>query len=104
MCRILLTDPIFHDEDAARVYFESIRWPDGTSVPALRRPRNQATLVQGKSHRPGMYQCNACKSPFTVTVGSVMEFQPYPASTSGRSPSAFMASSKKGFSAHQLMR
>jgi hypothetical protein len=24
----------------------------------------------GKSHRPGLYQCNACREPFTVTVGT----------------------------------
>jgi hypothetical protein len=23
------TDPIFHDEDKARAYFESVRWPHG---------------------------------------------------------------------------
>ena len=26
---INLTDPIFTDEDKARAYFESIRWPNG---------------------------------------------------------------------------
>ena len=74
-----LTDPIFNDEEAARAYFEVdplARWQ--ADLPALRRC-GQATLVKGKSHRPGMYQCNACQEPFTVTVGSVMEFEPCPA-------------------------
>ncbi len=69
---INLTDPIFTDEDAARKHFEAIRWPNGPACPHC-GVVNEATLVKGKSHRPGMYQCNACRQPFTVTVGSVMD-------------------------------
>jgi transposase-like protein len=98
-----LTDPIFNNEDAARAYFESIRWPDGKPVCPHCGVIDQATLVQGKSHRPGMYQCNACLKPFTVTVGSVMESSHVPLH---KWALAFrlMAASKKGVSAHQLMR
>ena len=98
-----LTDPIFNNEDAARAYFESIRWPDGKPVCPHCGVIDQATLIQGKSHRPGMYQCNACREPFTVTVGSVMESSHIPLH---KWALAFrlMASSKKGVSAHQLMR
>ena len=98
-----LTDPIFHDEDAARGYFEVdplAGWQ--ACLPALRRDRAGDT-VHGQSHRPGMYQCNACREPFTVTVGSVMEFshiQLHKWALAFR----LMASSKKGVSAHQLMR
>ena len=28
-----LTNPIFHDEEAARVYFEGVRWPNGPVCP-----------------------------------------------------------------------
>jgi transposase-like protein len=98
-----LTDPIFNNEDAARVYFESIRWPDGKPICPHCGVIGQATLVKGKSHRPGMYQCNACLKPFTVTVGSVMESSHVPLH---KWALAFrlMAASKKGVSAHQLMR
>ena len=98
-----LTDPIFNNEDAARAYFESIRWPDGKPVCPHCGVIDQATLVKGKSHRHGMYQCNACLKPFTVTVGSVMEFSHVPLH---KWALAFrlMAASKKGVSAHQLMR
>jgi transposase-like protein len=98
-----LTDPIFNNEDAARTYFESIRWPDGKPVCPHCGVIDQATLVKGKSHRPGMYQCNACREPFTVTVGSVMESSHVPLH---KWALAFrlMAASKKGVSAHQLMR
>jgi transposase-like protein len=97
-----LTSPIFNDEDAARAHFEAIRWPKGPVCPHC-GVFNEATLVQGKSHRPGMYQCNACLKPFTVTIGSVMESSHVPLN---KWALAFhlMASSKKGISAHQLMR
>ena len=98
-----LTNPIFNNEDAARAYFESIRWPDGKPICPHCGVVGQGTLVKGKSHRPGMYQCNACLKPFTVTVGSVMESSHVPLH---KWALAFrlMAASKKGVSAHQLMR
>jgi transposase-like protein len=98
-----LTNPIFNNEDAARAYFEAIRWPDGKPICPHCGVIDQATLVKGKSHRPGMYQCNACLKPFTVMIGSVMESSHVPLH---KWALAFrlMASSKKGVSAHQLMR
>jgi transposase-like protein len=98
-----LTNPIFHDDDAARGYFESIRWPGGRPICPHCGVVGETTLVKGKSHRPGMYQCNACLKPFTVTIGSVMESSHVPLH---KWALAFrlMASSKKGVSAHQLMR
>src|SRR5271155_3306696 len=98
-----LTNPIFHDEEAARAYFEAIRWPDGKPVCPHCGVVGETTLVQGKSHRPGMYQCNACLKPFTVTVGSVMESSHVPLHKWALGFRLY-ASSKKGFSAHQLMR
>ena len=98
-----LTDPIFHDEEAARAYFETIRWPDGVASCPHCGVSGENTRVMGKSHRPGLIQCNACLKPFTVTVGSVMESSHVPLH---KWALAFrlMASSKKGVSAHQLMR
>jgi transposase-like protein len=98
-----LTDPIFHNEGAARAYFESVRWPDGKPICPHCGVVGHATRVCGLSHRPGMFQCNSCHEPFTVTVGSVMESSHIPLH---KWALAFrlMASSKKGVSAHQLMR
>ncbi len=98
-----LTDPIFHNEEAARAHFEAIRWPEGKPVCPHCGTVGENTLVKGKSHRPGMYQCNACLKPFTVTVGSVMEASHLPL-TKWALAFHLMASSKKGVSAHQLMR
>jgi transposase-like protein len=98
-----LTNPIFHDEDAARAHFENLRWPGGKPICPHCGIVGETTLVHGKSHRAGMYQCNACLRPFTVTVGSVMESSHLPL-TKWALGFHLMASSKKGMSAHHLMR
>ncbi len=97
-----LTLPIFTDPDKAREHLEALHWPDGPICPKCGTV-DEATLIQGKSHRPGMYQCNACREPFTVTVGTVMEKSHIPLN---KWVLGFhlMASSKKGISAHQLHR
>ena len=70
---VSLTDPIFTDETAAREHFELIRWPNGPVCPHCGATGESATQLGGKSHRAGLYQCNACREPFTVKMGSVME-------------------------------
>jgi len=97
-----LTLPIFTDPEKAREHLEALHWPNGPVCPHCGTV-DEATLVQGKSHRAGMYQCNACREPFTVTVGTVMEKSHIPLN---KWVLGFhlMAASKKGISAHQLMR
>lgn len=97
-----LTSPIFHDEEAARAHFEALRWPNGPVCPHC-GSLDCATRLEGKSHRPGLFQCNACREPYSVTVGTVMERSHVPLN---KWALAFflMASSKKGISAHQLHR
>ena len=99
-----LTDPIFHDEDAARAHLESIRWPNGPYCPHCgNADEDEITKLNGESHRKGLHVCNECREHFTVTVGSVMERSHIPLH---KWVLGFhlMASSKKGVSAHQLMR
>jgi len=67
-----LTDPIFTDADKAREHLEATRWPHGPVCPHC-GVIAQATALQGKAHRPGVYQCNACREQFTATVGTVFE-------------------------------
>jgi len=99
-----LTSPMFNDETAAREYFEAQRWADGIYCPHCGNI-DSTTIhkLAGKSHRPGLYQCNACREHFTVTVGSVMERSHVPL-TKWALAFHLMAASKKGVSAHQLMR
>jgi transposase-like protein len=98
-----LTDPIFADEDKAREHFETIRWPDGPVCPHCGATSEHVKLMAGRTTRPGLYQCNACREPFTVKMGTVMEAShiPYRKWALGFH---LMASSKKGMSAHQLHR
>ena len=99
-----LSDPIFHSDDAARKHMEAIRWPHGPSCPHCgNADTDKIKRLSGKSHRPGLHQCNECRQHFTVTVGTVMERSKVPLH---KWVLAFhlMASSKKGMSAHQLHR
>jgi len=97
-----LTSPMFHDDKAARAHFEGVLWPNGPVCPHCKATEN-LTRLQGKSHRPGLFQCNACRGHFTVMNGSIMERSHVPLH---KWALAFhlMASSKKGMSAHQLHR
>ena len=69
-----LTNPIFTDADKARKHLENLYWPLG---PVCRHCGNadpkRITKLAGKSTRPGVYWCNECNKPFSVTVGTVME-------------------------------
>ena len=95
-------DPMFHDEDKAREYFETQRWPDGNPFCAHCGSTNVHRL-EGKSHRAGLLQCNDCLGAFTVTTKSVMESSHVPLT---KWALAFhkMAASKKGISALQMQR
>lgn len=99
-----LSDPIFHDENKARAHFEAIRWPLGPYCPHCgNADPHLITKLAGKSHRPGLHQCNECHEHFTVTVGSAMERSHIPLHKWALG-FHLMASSKKGVSAHQLFR
>lgn len=99
-----LTDPVFNDEDKAREYFEGIRWPNGPYCPHCGNSDPERIVkLTSEAQRAGLYQCRECRKQFTVTVGHVMERSHVPLA---KWALAFhlMASSKKGMSAHQLMR
>jgi transposase-like protein len=97
-----LTDKIFHDEDAARVHFERIRWPEGRICPHCGTVDN-STLLKGKSTRPGLYKCRDCWKPFTATMGTIYERSHIPLHK-WLLATHLMVSSKKGISAMQLHR
>jgi transposase-like protein len=101
--KIDLRNPIFHDDTAAREYLESVLWPQGPVCPRCGVKGDRITKLQGKSTRPGVYNCKDCRKPFTVTVGTVMERSHIPLSK-WLLAARLMASSKKSMSAHQLHR
>ncbi len=97
-----LTNPIFTDEEAARKHLEILRWPNGPVCPHCAETE-KITKLRGKSHRPGLYQCNACRQHFTVTVGTLFE-DSHIKLHKWLLAFHLMASSKKGISSHQLHR
>jgi len=55
------------DQDSARDYLESRRWPDGAHCP---------TCISDKRitiRKNGYYRCNSCKLDFTVRTGTIFE-------------------------------
>jgi transposase-like protein len=89
------------NDEQARDYLETIRWPNGPVCPHC--GSKNCTRLDGKAHRHGTIQCNACRGQFTVTVGSVMESSHIPL-VKWAMGFHLMCSSKKGFSAKQLQR
>lgn len=70
----------FSTDDAAREYFERVRWPNGPVCPHCGHSEN---IYSRKSNRKtgtrkGLYKCGECKDTFTVTVGTVMDASKVP--------------------------
>jgi len=107
MSAVNLTDPVFHDEEKARAYFEAARWPNGVTCPHCGNADSAriypiAANKEAKV-RAGLYECQECHQQFTVRTGGVMESSHVPL-TKWALAYRLMASAKKGISAHQLGR
>lgn len=102
----LLKNPIFNDETAAREWLEARVWAQGRVCPHCgNADQDKLTKLEGKAHRPGVYQCNEteCRQQFTVTVNTVFERSKIPL-TKWLAALFLMTASKKGISAHQVHR
>jgi len=97
-----IQNPIFTDDDLARQWLEARMWPNGPVCPHC-GTENQSTKLTGKAHRPGVYQCNACRDQFTVTVGTLFERSKIPLSK-WLMATYLLCASKKGMSTRQLSR
>jgi transposase-like protein len=103
-----LRNPIFHDEDKAREWFEARVWPNGPFCPHCGEAQNLTRLhgkggAKGTKARPGLIQCNSCREQFTVTVNTVCERSKLPL-TKWCLAIYLLNSSKKGMSALQMHR
>ena len=112
-----ILQPQFQDEDAARQFLENLRWPDGTICPhcgllgeAYRIVRKEPDLEKLKLTRKryrkpqkGLWKCKGCRKQFTVTVKTIFEDSHIPLHK-WLLAIHLMCASKKGVSAHQLMR
>src|SRR5580704_4230968 len=90
-------------EDSARNLLESLRWPDG--VTCVHCSSKNVRPLNGKTCRPGLYQCynKKCLKQFSVTVGSIFEKSKIPL-RDWLYVFCSMCASKKGISAHQIHR
>jgi transposase-like protein len=102
MSAAILQNPIFTDNDKAREWLEARVWAAGRPCPHCGVIDN-STALKGSKHRPGLYQCGACREQFTVTVGTVFERSKIPLSK-WLAALFLMVASKKGVSAHQVHR
>src|SRR5437764_14656549 len=74
MSQSILSAPHFHNEEAAFAYVEAMLWPNGPVCPHCGNvDAAKIGRLQGKSSRPGLRKCYACRKTFTVRIGSIFE-------------------------------
>jgi len=115
-----ILEPRFQDEDVAREWLEKQRWPDGAVCPHCglvgeayrivvkeKTPEEIKALRKAKKRvrkpRKGLWQCAGCRKQFSVTVKTIFEDSHVPLHK-WLLATHLMCASKKGVSAHQLMR
>jgi transposase-like protein len=98
----ILSEPHFHNEEAAFAYVEAKLWPAG---PVCHHcgGMNRVGKLKGKTTRPGLYKCYSCRKPFTVRMGTVFESSHAPMRI-WLQTIYMMCASKKGISTQQLHR
>jgi len=110
----VLSAPHFHDEAEAFKFLESIAWANGTVCPHCGVVGGKVYDLAGVRSKPskknpegvvrhGLKKCGACRSQFTVKVGTVFEHARMPLHKMLQAVHLIM-SSKKGISSHQLSR
>lgn len=102
MSESILSQPFFHNEEAAYDFVESRLWPHGATCPHCGEI-GRAGKLQGKSTRVGTWKCYGCRKPFTVKIGTIFEKSHIPMRL-WLQAIFLIASSKKGISSNQLHR
>lgn len=121
MAKSRLSDPRFHDEQAAIDYLEAKLWPQGPVCPKCGGEGYALKGVMGKplyfpkGHkragevrraaqvRLGLKKCRACRAQFTLRIGTIFEDSHAPLHL-WLQAIALLAASKKGISSNQLHR
>src|SRR6185437_13507016 len=87
-----------------REHLEAVLWgKNGPNCPRCGVTDDRIKKLQGKSTRPGVYNCKDCRKPFSVTVGTVMERSHIPL-TKWLMATYFMMSGRKSMSAKNMQR
>jgi transposase-like protein len=104
MAHPVLSAPHFHNEDAAFAYVEAHLWPEGPVCPHCGNCDEKSVgRLTGKSSRPGLRKCYACRKTFTVRIGSIFEDSHFPLHLWLQAIQLTTAS-KKGISTRQIQR
>jgi transposase-like protein len=92
----------FTSETAAYEHVEALLWPTGPVCPHCAETVKIGRLA-GKTARPGLRKCYACRGQFTVKIGTIFEDSHAPL-TVWLQVIYLMCSSKKGISTRQIHR
>jgi transposase-like protein len=104
MANPVLAAPHFHNEEAAFAYVEAHLWPNGPTCPHCGSAEDKRIgRLTGKSSRPGLRKCYACRKTFTVRVGSIFEDSHFPLHL-WLQAIQLICGSKKGVSTRQVQR
>lgn len=103
MAKSVLSDLRFHNEQAAFEYVEAQLWPNGPVCPHCQATGDKIGRLSGKTTRPGLRKCYACRKPFTVRIGTIFEDSKLPLRL-WLQAIHLMCASKKGISTRQLQR
>src|ERR1700761_7151435 len=104
MSASILSAHHFHNEDAAFAYVEAELWPNGPVCPHCGNvDAAKIGRLQGKSSRPGLRKCYACRKTFTVRIGSIFEDSHFPLHL-WLQAIQLICGSKKGISTRQIQR
>lgn len=98
----LLNAAHFANEAVAIEYVEARLWPNGPVCPHC-GTIGEATKMKGKTTRPGLWNCRACRKPFTVKMQTVFEASHVPLHIWLQVIYLF-CSSKKGIATRQIQR
>jgi transposase-like protein len=104
MANPILTAAHFHNEEAAFAYVEAHLWPEGPVCPHCGNCDDKRIgRLTGKTSRPGLRKCYACRKTFTVRIGSIFEDSHFPLHLWLQAIQLINAS-KKGISTRQIQR
>jgi len=104
MAKPVFSAPHFHNEDAAFAFVEERLWPNGPTCPHCGNADHaRIGRLTGKSSRPGLRKCYACRKTFTVRIGSIFEDSHFPLRLWLQAIQLITAS-KKGISTRQIQR
>lgn len=103
MAKSVLSAVHFHSEKAAFEYVEARLWPNGPVCPHCKAAGDKIGRLAGKTARPGLRKCYACRKQFTVRIGTIFE-DSHLGLRFWLQAIHLLCASKKGHSTRQLQR